>query len=69
MPADPTSKDKRSEWIPMCIKVTINEGRDPKQAAAICFSRWREHEKKKRNTTRGEEIVEAALKELDEQKM
>lgn len=46
----PTPNDKESEreFISRCVPIVIDEGttKDPSQAAAICYSKWREFRKK-----------------------
>lgn len=67
MPQDPKKGEKKSEWIPKCISITIKEGKyPPKQAAAICFSRWKEYEKKhkKKSRSKGEEILIEAIDDI-----
>lgn len=41
--------DTEKTWIPRCIAVTLKENPKMKQdqAVAICYSKWREHQKKK----------------------
>lgn len=45
----PGKNEKQDEFINRCIPIVMKEGtaEDNKQAAAICFSMWREHMKKK----------------------
>lgn len=43
MPSNPKKGEKRSEFVSRCISSLTNEGegKDAKQRAAICFSKWR----------------------------
>lgn len=46
MPA-PRKNEQKDKFISRCIRQVINEGRESKQAAAICYSIWRESKKEK----------------------
>lgn len=50
MPIPKPNEETREQWISRCIPVVINEGTtdNPAQAAAICFSMWRDALKKER---------------------
>jgi hypothetical protein len=39
---EPLSGEHQDEFIPRCVAYNVNEGKDPDQAAAICYSVWRE---------------------------
>ena len=41
----PSSGENKKDFISRCIPIVISEGttKDPKQAAAICYSIWRKH--------------------------
>ena len=43
----PDKNETKKHYISRCIPTVINEGttKDPKQAAAICFSMWKKHHK------------------------
>ena len=44
---EPRKGEKKQDYISRCISYMISkEGRKKGQAAAICYSMWREHEKK-----------------------
>ncbi len=44
----PNRGETKRHFISRCIPIVINEGttKDPKQAAAICYSIWEKHRKK-----------------------
>jgi len=48
---EPASGESESDYISRCIEQTINDGTtdDPKQAAAICYSKWGENKKRQAN--------------------
>ena len=52
-----------SRCIPMVMHEHKDEGMKPNQAAAICYSMWKEANKNKKS--RGEEIVEDIKKQID----
>jgi hypothetical protein len=37
---EPSKGEHETEFIPRCIEYVIGEGKDPEQAAAICYSKW-----------------------------
>ncbi len=43
----PNKNEQKDKFISRCIPIVINEGttKDSKQAAAICFSIWKQHHK------------------------
>jgi hypothetical protein len=41
---EPSKGESEEEYIPRCIAYNVNEGKDPDQAAAICYSMWQNHE-------------------------
>ena len=47
------SGESEKSYIDRCIPIVLHEGttKDPSQAAAICHSKWREHEKNTRAKT------------------
>jgi hypothetical protein len=49
MPTKPGKGEKQQDFISRCIEIEMKDGtaKDNKQAAAICYSKWREHEKGK----------------------
>jgi hypothetical protein len=49
MPIKPKSGETRDTFISRCIEVEIEAGYDAPQAAAICYSKWREEKMKKSN--------------------
>lgn len=46
----PGKNESQKDFVSRCIPIVMDEGtaKDNKQAAAICYSMWREHEKKKK---------------------
>jgi hypothetical protein len=40
---EPSKGERENDFIPRCIDYVINEGKDNEQAAAICYSIWKEH--------------------------
>lgn len=64
----PNEHDKsRKAFIERCVPIVLHEGttKDPKQAAAICYSLWKKHKK----NSRGElidEIAEALVEKVNE---
>jgi hypothetical protein len=45
----PNLNEKQSEFVSRCISSISGEYNDNKQAAAVCFTTWKEHKKKNRN--------------------
>lgn len=45
----PNQNEKQSEFISRCISYISDEYNDNKQAAAVCFTTWKEHKKKNKN--------------------
>ena len=43
----PKPDEKQTEFISRCIKNEINNGKEQKQSAAICYSIWKNRNKKK----------------------
>jgi hypothetical protein len=41
----PSKGERENEFIPRCISTLIDEGKDQEQAAAICYSVWKEEHK------------------------
>lgn len=37
---EPSKGEHETDFIPRCIEYVIGEGKDPEQAAAICYSKW-----------------------------
>lgn len=37
---EPNKGEHETDFIPRCIEYVIGEGKDPEQAAAICYSKW-----------------------------
>lgn len=62
----PKKGENRKDYIKRCIPAVINEGttKDNKQAAAICFSMWKDHHKK----SKGEIILDDLAQEILNQK-
>jgi hypothetical protein len=58
--------ESQKDYVARCIPTVLKEGtaKDQKQAAAICFSKYSQHQKKMRKT-KGEQIVEALGKWLN----
>jgi hypothetical protein len=40
---EPSSGEKKDDFIPRCISYITNEGKDNEQAVAICYSIWEQH--------------------------
>ena len=40
---EPSKGEHEDEFIPRCIAYNVGEGKDPDQAAAICYSVWESH--------------------------
>lgn len=40
---EPSSGERKDDFLPRCISYVINEGKDSEQAVAICNSIWEEH--------------------------
>jgi hypothetical protein len=53
----PNKNEKQKDYVARCIPTVMKEGtaKDQKQAAAICFSMWKQHKNKKKS--RAEEIM------------
>jgi hypothetical protein len=49
MPIKPKSNESRDQFISRCIEIEIGAGYDAPQAAAICYSKWREEKMNKSN--------------------
>jgi hypothetical protein len=49
MPIKPKSNETRDQFISRCIEIEITAGYDTPQAAAICYSKWREEKMNKSN--------------------
>jgi hypothetical protein len=41
----PSKGERESEFIPRCISTLVDEGKEQEQAAAICYSVWKEEHK------------------------
>lgn len=42
MPIPRKAGESKDDWMGKCIGIEINNGRDPSQAAAICYAKWDE---------------------------
>ena len=42
MPIERKPGETKDEWMGKCIGIEINNGKDPSQAAAICYAKWDE---------------------------
>lgn len=42
MPIDKKKGESKDEFVSRCIGIEINAGKDPSQAAAICYAKWDE---------------------------
>ena len=40
---EPSSGERKDDFLPRCISYVVNEGKDNEQAVAICNSIWEEH--------------------------
>ena len=47
----PKKGESQKEYIGRCIPILIEEGRKQDQAVAICYSMWRNRNKKKKGST------------------
>jgi hypothetical protein len=61
----PKSDETRKEYISRCIPIVLNEktAKSPSQAAAICYSMWSQHLKKKRSRAM-DEFAEDLLRRI-----
>jgi len=39
---EPKENEERAEYVHRCVKFLVEEGRDRKQAVAICYDKWKE---------------------------
>lgn len=42
----PHDGETEKDFVQRCVPVLVSEGKDQKQAVAICYSMYREHRKK-----------------------
>jgi hypothetical protein len=42
---EPSKGERQANFIPRCVAYNVGEGKDPEQAAAICYSVWESHAK------------------------
>lgn len=42
----PQDKESKKDFVGRCIPELVKEGKDQKQAVAICYSMWEEEKKK-----------------------
>lgn len=63
----PRKNESEKDFVSRCVPVVLEDGttKDPKQAAAICHSMWRNRNKKK---SRGEEVLREALDRIKDQR-
>ena len=56
----PNKGESQKDYVSRCIPTVMKEGtaKDQKQAAAVCFSMYKQHQKNQRKT-KGEKLVEA----------
>lgn len=61
----PKPNESRKDYISRCIPTVINEGttKDSKQAAAICYSLWKEHHKNAKGSIEIEMLADEILKQ------
>lgn len=59
---DPKRYKNKDKFISDCISMNIKEGKDPKQAQAICFSIWGKRDKKKKKSA--STIIKEIVKKL-----
>lgn len=43
----PGKNEKEQEFIARCVPIVLEEGKEQKQAVAICYSLWQNRNKKK----------------------
>lgn len=63
----PTNKETRKEFVSRCVPIVLHEGttKDPSQAAAICYSKWKEYKKNTRaDWTEEVDDLESAIQDL-----
>ena len=60
----PNKGEKQKDYISRCIPMVMKEGtaKDQKQAAAVCFSMWKQH--KSKHKSRATEIMEEVAEQL-----
>lgn len=46
---NPKKYKKKSEWMSACVSTAVEEGRDQKQAVAMCISMWNNRNKKSKD--------------------
>jgi len=63
----PNKGEKQKDYMKRCVPAVIKDGttKDNKQAVAICFSMWRQHQNKKKS--RASEIMDEVGKNLKHQ--
>lgn len=67
MPKPNPKSENQRQFVSRCIPTVLKEGtaKDNKQAAAICYSMWKNRNKHKKS--RAEEIMESLAKEVNAQ--
>lgn len=45
MPIKPNKKERKQDFISRCIAVEVNAGKEQDQAAAICYTAWKNRKK------------------------
>lgn len=61
----PKAGEQQKDFLSRCIPIVLDEGnaKDGKQAAAICYSLWKQN-KKKEKKTKAQKLVEGMAKQL-----
>ena len=67
---EPKKGESQKDYIARCIPTVMNEGttKDNKQAAAICFSKWKQHHKNAKGSPELESFAESLSDYLSEAK-
>jgi len=63
---NPRKGESQKDFVSRCVPTVLKEGttKDNKQAVAICYSMYKQHQKNMKKT-KGEKIVEALAKWLN----
>ena len=47
MPVKPRKNESKEDFISRCVSEEVGSGYEQTQAVAICYSKWKEHKRKK----------------------
>lgn len=66
----PNKGESKDKYISRCIPIVINEGttKDSKQAAAICFSLWKQHHKHAKANDLIDNVGKSIVKQINDRK-